>query len=164
MSAYAVAKTSDDRGVAYMTMAPRVDRASLEPKKEDAVLVSDAAVYLFSWPKPKLRARLSLADLHIKMSPLWDGTVILFDGADASDKGQFIIDAPKVVELVAHVALAAYDRGRGDDLLAFETAIELKGKRAATVVFKSEGARGFLSWKESGVRVLQVTAPKIASW
>ena len=151
----------------YTTILHKLDRSTYKHKRDDVLILSDEAIYVFSYPKIKLKFRLPLMNLQgITCSSLFDGFVSLQTPAEGKgDKGDMLFDTPHVYELVTFVMYQLKQVAKANpDMPAVAFAVQdtiehtMKGGKIGTVSFAT-GEAAYLVVKVDGKKQLQVVAP-----
>lgn len=172
LAEYTNAKTPRDTEVLYFTMVHKIDKQTYKHNKDDIVLLTNAAIFVISYPKVKFKYRIPYHELaSVSVSQFYDGIVVLHSsGKGKKDAGDRIYDSPHAIEFVANIA-RAYRISQGTNSpqplqVDCKPQIDhgIKGKKTGKIVFKLFGEAGFEVLKSfGGSRCLQVTHPKIAS-
>lgn len=151
----------------YTTILHKIDRSSYKHKRDDMFILSDQAIYVFSYPKVKLKFRLPLDALRgITCSTLFDGFVLIqTPGEDKGDKGDMLFDTPHVYELVTYVmhqinqiAKSKPDFQRPEFAIQEQISHVMKAGKVGTVIFAAEPAE-YRIVKVDGKKQLQICAP-----
>lgn len=151
----------------YTTILHKLDRSTYKHKRDDVLILSDEAIYVFSYPKIKLKFRLPLINLQgITCSSLFDGFVSLQTPAEGKgDKGDMLFDTPHVYELVTFIMYQLKQVAKANpDVPAVAFAVQdtiehtMKGGKVGTVSFAT-GEAAYLVIKVDGKKQLQVVAP-----
>jgi len=107
MSCYTAKKLSSrDKMPAYRTLVAKIDRTTFKHTKDDILILSQAALFIFSHPKVKLKCRIPIESItRVQLSCFYDGIIVITtDHTAQGDKGGHIFDVPHPVEFVAHLS------------------------------------------------------------
>eukprot|EP00041_Stephanoeca_diplocostata_P036325 m.1319138 g.1319138 ORF g.1319138 m.1319138 type:complete len:1102 (+) comp24843_c0_seq8:314-3619(+) len=167
MAAYTKSKKHDDSEVLYMTRLHKIDRATYAGKKDEIVVLTNAALYVISFAKPRTKYRVRYDQIKcVTVSSFYDGIMVLHAAGDMGDR-IFDTSGTHCMEFVCNLVRAAHRsqqlRGAKVPVLCrSEIVHQIKGKKVGKIIFKLFGEAGTQIVKEGHQRCLQVTAPKIA--
>lgn len=108
MSEYTKAKTAADITVLHTTLVNKIDRTTYAHNRDDIVIITNAAIFVVTFPKIKFKYRLPLKDIEfISLSQFYDGIVVMHTAAQGKkDMGDRIYDTPHAIEFVANLVRA----------------------------------------------------------
>mmetsp|Transcript_32083 Transcript_32083/g.96634 ORF Transcript_32083/g.96634 Transcript_32083/m.96634 type:complete len:789 (+) Transcript_32083:1173-3539(+) len=170
LNVYTRGKQADDTDILFMTQVGKVDKATYAKAKDDVLLLSNAALFVITPSKLKLKYRIPYRDIEkLSFSSFYDGVFVVH----TVDKefGDRIYDAENgihAMEIGAHLMRAASIAGCGRDMPTLSCCSEIlhriKGKRVGRVQFKLFGKPGLEVVKDkAGKKILRVTAPKLGT-
>eukprot|EP00035_Acanthoeca_spectabilis_P013158 m.239947 g.239947 ORF g.239947 m.239947 type:complete len:1076 (+) comp15818_c0_seq13:309-3536(+) len=169
LGAYTKAKEAEDTAILFVTRLHKIDKASYAQTKDEVILLSNAALFVITPVKPKVKYRIDYRDINkISVSSFYDGILVIHSGTKSKDFGDRIYDAVNGVhsmEVVANLVRAARLSGR--ELLTVHCGAEIQhvitSKKNGRIRFKLFGTEGMDVIKDKTGKILQVTAPKIGN-
>jgi hypothetical protein len=168
LGAYTKSKQPEDTTIIFVTRVSKIDKASYVQSKDDVILLSNAALFVITAVKPRVKYRISYRDIgSISLSSFYDGVFVIHAGdtraKDFGDRIYNAADGVHAMELAANIVRAARISGR--ETLGVQCSAEIqhviKGKKLGRIRFKLFGKVGLDVIKDKAGKVLQVTAPKV---
>jgi len=167
MSCYTAKKLSSrDKMPAYRTLVAKIDRTTFKHTKDDILILSQAALFIFSHPKVKLKCRIPIESItRVQLSCFYDGIIVITtDHTAQGDKGGHIFDVPHPVEFVAHLSTIWRRCNGAKGSLKVDCVKEIdigSIKKNSVIAFKLFGEPGYSLEKSGKIKKLVVTATKV---